>query len=138
MNGNCGSICPIVVTKKTEHKISRNYSLCLRLSLTYQIMSLYLFAQIWIICLVNPSCKGFESSELNVGCQHKSTSGRDYRGAANTTSSGVPCQKWSDTQALDHPLTTILQEHYWNSFWPSLVPNQHWTTVLFISILPKS
>ena len=73
----------------------------------------YMLARIWIF--INPSCKGFEISELKanaVGCQHKSTSGRDYRGAANTTSSGVPCQKWSDTQALDHPFTTILQEPY--------------------------
>ena len=70
----------------------------------------YLFAQFLIICLVNPLCKGFESSDLNVnsvGCQHKSTSGRDYRGAANTTSSGVPCQKWSDTQHFDHPFTSV-------------------------------
>ena len=79
------------------------------------MMSLYLFAQIWIICLVNPSCKGFKSSELKanaVGCQHKSTSGRDYRGAANTTSSGVSCQKWSNTQALDHPFTSVGDHNY--------------------------
>ena len=46
-------------------------------------------------------CKGVENFEQKVngaGCQHRSTLGRDYRGRANTTETGIPCQMWSDTQ----------------------------------------
>ena len=39
----------------------------------------------------------------DVGCQHWLTSGRDYDGAANTTVTGIPCQKWSDIQPYNHP-----------------------------------
>ena len=73
-------------------------------------MSLYLFAHIWIICLVNAFCKWVESSELEVnavGCQHKSTSGRAYMGEANTTVDGIPCQKWSDTHPHKHGYTHV-------------------------------
>ena len=38
----------------------------------------------------------------DVGCQHKSTKGRDYRGGANTTLTGIPCKDWSDAQSLAH------------------------------------
>ena len=37
-----------------------------------------------------------------VGCQHKGTLARDYRGRANITKGGIPCQRWSDTQPHDH------------------------------------
>ena len=109
-----------------------------------QIMFLHFFAQIWIICLVNHFCKGVESSELNmnaVGCQHKSTSGRDYRGRANTTSSGLPCKTWSHNQPLDHPFTSVgdhqlLREPFWHcsKVW-SMVPDQLWISALFSSLL---
>ena len=66
----------------------------------------YLFAQILTICLVSSFCEG------SVGCQHKSTHGMDYRGTANTTKSGIPCQRWSDTQPHDHPLTHIGDHNY--------------------------
>ena len=38
-------------------------------------------------------------------CQHKSTHGRDYRGRANETATGIPCQRWSDTQPHGHQFT---------------------------------
>ena len=31
-------------------------------------------------------------------CQHLSTDGRDYRGMINTTTSGIPCRKWSSPE----------------------------------------
>ena len=49
----------------------------------------------------------FGADQDGVGCQHKSTKGRDYRGGANTTVTGIPCQRWSDTQPHDHPLTHV-------------------------------
>ena len=45
--------------------------------------------------------------ENDVGCQHKSTFGRDYLGGANTTATGIPCQRWSDTQPHDHAFTHV-------------------------------
>ena len=48
---------------------------------------------------------GNDRIQHDIGCQHKSTSGRDYRGMANTTLSGIPCQRWSDTQPIDNELT---------------------------------
>ena len=43
----------------------------------------------------------------DVGCQHNSTSGRDYRGTANTTVDGIPCQRWSDTEPHEHSFTHV-------------------------------
>ena len=37
-------------------------------------------------------------SQNDTDCQLFSTKGRDYRGIANTTVKGVPCQHWSATQ----------------------------------------
>ena len=34
-----------------------------------------------------------QQSAAKIGCQHKSTLGRDYRGKANTTSQGLRCQR---------------------------------------------
>ena len=75
----------------------------------------HLFAKILTICIVNPYCNAFESAEPTantVGCQHKSTHGRDYRGTANTTESGIPCQKWSDTDPIDHQFTHVGDHNY--------------------------
>ena len=75
----------------------------------------HLFTQILTICILNPYCNAFESAEPTantVGCQHKSTHGRDYRGTANTTESGIPCQKWSDTDPIDHQLTHVGDHNY--------------------------
>ena len=47
------------------------------------------------------------ADQNDVGCQHRSTSGRDYRGKANTTVTGIPCQKWSDSQPHDHEFTHV-------------------------------
>ena len=53
------------------------------------------------------SILGCANSKKDIGCQHRSTSGRDYAGKANTTIDGIPCQKWSDTQAHDHRFTHV-------------------------------
>ena len=47
------------------------------------------------------------SEQQDIGCQHHSTIGRDYKGTANTTGYGIPCQKWSDTQPHDHLFTHV-------------------------------
>ena len=66
-----------------------------------QNMLPYLRIPILIMCVLKMFCQGIQSSEVkgneDVGCQHKSTLGRDYRGTANTTASGLPCKKWLDT-----------------------------------------
>ena len=41
------------------------------------------------------------------GCQQRSTSGRSYVGKANTTTDGIPCQKWSDSHPHDHGFTYL-------------------------------
>ena len=43
----------------------------------------------------------------SVGCQQRSTSGRDYIGKANTTVDGIRCQRWSDTQPHNHSFTHV-------------------------------
>ena len=52
------------------------------------------------------------ADQNDVGCQHRSTSGRDYRGNANTTKTGIPCQRWSDNQPHEHPFTNIGDHNY--------------------------
>ena len=47
------------------------------------------------------------TKEERIGCQHRSTSGRDYAGEANTTKDGLPCQKWSETKPHDHSFTHV-------------------------------
>ena len=46
-----------------------------------------------------------EEDQRKIGCQQRSTKGRDYVGEANTTIDGIPCQRWSDTQPLGHDFT---------------------------------
>ena len=43
----------------------------------------------------------------SIGCQQRSTSGRDYIGKANTTVDGIRCQRWSDTQPHNHSFTHV-------------------------------
>ena len=43
----------------------------------------------------------------DIGCKHRSTLGRDYIGRANTTKTGIPCQKWSDTEPHEHQFTDV-------------------------------
>ena len=57
-----------------------------------------------IICTAGTSSKAFVN---DAGCQHRSTSGRDYRGIANIAMIGIPCQKWSDTHPNDHMFTEV-------------------------------
>ena len=57
-----------------------------------------------IICTAEKILKAFANG---VGCQHRSSFGRDYRGTANTTETGIPCQKWSDTQPHEHKYTFV-------------------------------
>ena len=59
---------------------------------------------IGIIC--SQSSKG-RVDHKQVGCQQRSTLGRDYVGEANTTLDGIPCQKWSATQPHDHRFTNL-------------------------------
>ena len=49
----------------------------------------------------------FKMVECQIGCQYSATEGRDYRGTANTTKTGIPCQKWSDTQPHNHSFTHV-------------------------------
>ena len=42
--------------------------------------------------------KTIEATPRDVGCQERFTLGRDYTGWANTTKSGLPCKKWTDTK----------------------------------------
>ena len=56
------------------------------------------------------SILGFVRSEKEsrqIGCQQRSTSGRDYMGEANTTIDGIPCQRWSETHPHDHDFTYV-------------------------------
>ena len=52
------------------------------------------------------------SIQNDVGCQHNSTFGRDYRGRANTTVSGIPCQRWSDNLLEDQDYTQVGEHNY--------------------------
>ena len=45
----------------------------------------------------------------SIGCQHRSTKGGDYKGRANTTRRGIPCQKWTENQP--NPFTQHLGNH---------------------------
>ena len=42
-----------------------------------------------------------------IDCQEKSTKGRSYKGNANTTVDGIPCQKWSERTPHNHSFTDI-------------------------------
>ena len=53
------------------------------------------------------NAKSQRIKEERIGCQHRSTSGRDYAGEANTTKEGLPCQKWSETKPHDHSFTHV-------------------------------
>ena len=48
-----------------------------------------------------------EKESRQIGCQQRSTSGRDYLGEANTTIDGISCQRWSETQPHDHDFTHV-------------------------------
>ena len=48
-----------------------------------------------------------QEDQRQIGCQERSTSGRDYVGEANTADNGIPCQRWSDTQPHDHSFTHV-------------------------------
>ena len=68
-----------------------------------------------VICMAVKACYGegnLQVGDNDVGCQHKSTIGRDYRGTANTTRTGIPCQNWSDTQPHNHQFTTVGEHNF--------------------------
>ena len=69
-------------------------------------MHVALFFKLALVFSVKLAC-GSESLQHDIGCQHKSTSGRDYLGMANTTVNGIPCQRWSDTEPIDHDFTYL-------------------------------
>ena len=66
-------------------------------------LSVFVFCVITIVVLSQASSKG----QRQLGCQHRSTSGRDYVGETNTTIDGIPCQRWSDTEPQDHGFTHV-------------------------------
>ena len=68
------------------------------------------FAHLSILVLfqfVIIACSEQNRGQSQIGCQQKSTIGRDYVGEANTTVDGIPCQRWSDTQPHDHSFTHV-------------------------------
>ena len=70
---------------------------------------LRLFKTFSILGLIN-SVVGSQFSEAKtakIGCQQRSTFGRDYVGEANTTFAGIPCQRWSETESHDHDFTHV-------------------------------
>ena len=48
-----------------------------------------------------------ENDTKLIGCQEKSTKGRFYKGNANTTVDGIPCQKWSESTPHNHSFTDM-------------------------------
>ena len=74
-------------------------------------MRLASFLRCWnilaILTYVDIVYSSIEGGHLKIGCQQKSTSGRDYAGEANTTVDGIPCQRWSETQPHDHKFTHV-------------------------------
>ena len=85
-------------------------------------------------------------SQNDTDCQLFSTKGRDYRGIANTTVNGIPCQPWSATKSHICPPVypcggaQLLQEPCWQWRWPGLVLCQYhwaWMGLLCCSLLPK-
>ena len=49
-----------------------------------------------------------QEDQSQIGCQQRSTLGRDYVGKASTdVADGIPCQKWSDTEPHDHSFTHV-------------------------------
>ena len=53
-----------------------------------------------------------QDDQRQIGCQQRSNSGRDYVGEANTTYTGIPCQRWSDKQPHDHSYTYVGDHNY--------------------------
>ena len=52
---------------------------------------------IYFGCFVIQSSEAEKGQEpKKIGCQQKSTMGRDYLGEANTTVDGISCRRWSD------------------------------------------
>ena len=70
-----------------------------------------LFFKFALVCAVKPAFSemigNVRLQHDDIGCQHKSTSGRDYLGMANATVNGIPCQRWSDTEPIDHDFTYV-------------------------------
>ena len=71
-------------------------------------MSLCSLVNLLTICMAVKVCFGLDNDE----CQHKSTMGRDYTGAVNTTRTGIPCQRWSDTQPHNHQFTNVGEHNF--------------------------
>ena len=73
-----------------------------------------------IVCRV----QAIEDGTLKIGCQKRSTSGRDYGGEANTTVGGITCQKWSDSQPHNHPFTDVGDHNFCRN--PNGAPGGVW------------
>ena len=93
-----------------------HWSMIKNLGLKQQNMSFFsLMLSILVICIAVKVCYregNLQVGDNDVGCQHKSTIGRDYRGTANTTRTGIPCQNWSDTQPHNHQFTTVGEHNF--------------------------
>ena len=59
-----------------------------------------------------PFCLPSKQEQRQIGCQQRSTSGRDYVGEANTTVDGIYCQRWSDTEPHDHDHCHFNDHHH--------------------------
>ena len=82
--------------------------------LSLQLLLLFSF---WAVCYgLDNRQMGNDTSDI--GCQHKSTFGRDYRGKVNITVNGTVCQKWSDST---HDLTYLGDNNYCRN--PSIYPS---------------
>ena len=82
--------------------------------LSSQLLLLFPF---WAVCYgLDNRQMGNDTSDI--GCQHKSTFGRDYRGKVNITVNGTVCQKWSDST---HDLTYLGDNNYCRN--PSIYPS---------------
>ena len=53
-----------------------------------------------------------ENDTKLIGCQEKSTKGRFYKGNANTTVDGIPCQKWSERRPHNHSFTDMGEHNF--------------------------
>ena len=80
----------------------------------------------YLIILVFCDFTNIVWSERQIGCQQRSTSGRDYVGEANTTVDGIPCQRWSDTEPHDHSFTHVGDHNFCRNPNEALAQDQVW------------
>ena len=77
--------------------------------MNWTILSRYLSILVLCKCIIIVCSKSNsgKDDQRQIGCQQRSNLGRDYVGKANTTTRGIPCQKWSDTEPWNHDFTHV-------------------------------